>query len=776
MTTNFTRTLAGVLVLAVGATLLTAVRANEPTRHREDGAGHDRERHDADGDDHRRGDRDEECSEADDRGRPRAVALRIDSDQIVSSFWPDGTLSVSFSLDNRGRKSAHHVSIQKIEAPGASYVGPTALPYSAGTIASGDGQQLYVEISGASLTSRTPYPFELHGSYELGHERSDDHHGTVCHFTARAVVAPQAPSNGGLPKSSTTTPVFTVTTAVYPGGPLFHSPGDQPNEEGEFLPPLGQPQNFFTVAPLQSVLNQTAAFSPNDQFPPAGAGPNSVVFLRNQNGGAYSALPPDPNAAGADPSGFVLISANNANGGNAAAVSYSKDFGNTFTTVPLTSGTGFKDPGNPSRTDFFPESDGGLCCDQVVHYIPGRNLVVWLLQYWSPNVTVGGLPQKGQNRLRIAWATPQAAAADFLHAWSWIDISPTTLGDTTVTDWMDYPDLAYSSGYLYISVDHGLWNAGLNAQGNVIGQQVYNNRRWFVRASLGDMANVRPSVGLIYYEPQKTGLVKAHFVQSAPDTMYYAAEPDTSTLSVFADPDSSPNIPNPHDIGITSRCASAATNPCDYSVIAPDKLNWNVAPHGVLGGAYVAPPLLCPPEGCTGPTRFLYFAFDGGRDTTSGRPYPYVRVEKIDADALNRVSELDIWNSNFAFATPALVARPGSSSGDVAFSLATGGGTSYADNAVGFLGDFVAYVTTSSNATQSDSAGNVRYGDYFSVRNAWGTVTQGGQGLGYSTLGYAVTQATAGSTCAVAGCNITLQYVLFGRDSELFPVYSPPPR
>ena len=78
------------------------------------------------------------------------------------------------------------------------------------------------------------------------------------------------------------------------------------------------------------------AFSPNDQFPPAGAGPNSVVFLRNQNGGAYSALPPDPNAAGADPSGFVLISANNANGGNAAAVSYSKDFGSTFTTVPLT--------------------------------------------------------------------------------------------------------------------------------------------------------------------------------------------------------------------------------------------------------------------------------------------------------------------------------------------------------------------------------------------------------------------------------------------------------
>lgn len=462
-----------------------------------------------------------------------------------------------------------------------------------------------------------------------------------------------------------------------------------------------------------------------------------------------------------------MISAN-------TAVSYSTDFGKTFTTVNLTKGAGFSDPTNPSRPDFFPEVDGGLCCDQVVHHVPSRNLMIWLLQYWSPSINVGGLAQKGQNRLRIAWATPQAAGADFLHAWSWFDVSPTTLGDTVATDWMDYPDLAYSNHWLYISVDHGFWNAGKDSKGNVIGQQVFNARRWFVRASLNDMASKASSINLVYYEGIKNGVVKAHFAQSSPNTMYFAAQPDTSTLSVFADPDSSPDVPTPKDIKVTSYCKATATNPCDFTVTAPDKLDWSVAPHGVLGGTYVDPGAFCPPGGCSGPTRFVYFAFDGGRDKDNGRAFPYVRVEKIDADALNRVSELDIWNSGFAFATPGLNWRPGSGKDEVAISLAVGGGGSYADNSVGFLGDFVVYVTTSSNATQSNATPTVRYGDYFDVRNAFGPVVpNAGQGLGYSTLGYSVTQAVAGNTCAVSGCNVTLQYVLFGRNADLFPSPGP---
>jgi hypothetical protein len=690
-----------------------------------------------------------------------STAKLVIGPDILSTVWATGVVSLAIPLANAGNAPAEDITIGSIQATGGTYTGPTAVPYPAGDIDPDEDLTIAAQLTMASTPPPPTFPITISGSYGFG--------TAMCTFTAQGTASLPPAGNGGTPKLTTSIPVFNVNTAVFTP-PLPRPSGELPNKEEEgFIPPLGQPRNLFTTPPAASLLDLVRAFVPNDQAPPAGASPNDVVFLRNQNGGSYGGLPPDPNVAGSTPSGFAMVTAN-------TAVSYSTNFGSTFTTVNLTSGGGFNDPGRPSRTDFFPENDGGLCCDQVLHYIPSRNLMVWLLQYWSPSINVGGLPQLGQNRLRIAFATPQAAAADFLGAWTWFDISPATLGDNTVTDWMDYPDLAFSNDWLYISVDHGFWNANKDSNGNVIGQKIRSDRRWFVRASLNDMASGAGSINLVYYEPIKTGLAKTHFAQSAPDTMYYAAQPDSSTLSVFADPDSSPNVPSPKDIGISSYCPQKALSSCDFSVNAPDNLNWNVAPQNGQAAAYSAPPVFCPPTGCTGPTRFIYFAFDGSRDTSAGRAYPYVRVEKVDADALNLVSELDIWNSGFAFATPALTWRPGISSKDeIAISLAVGGGGTYADNAVGFLGDFVVYVTTGSNGTQAVNSGGstvVRYGDYFGVRNAIGPTTPFGQGVGYSTLGYGVSRVNSGQTCAVGGCNVNLQYVLFGRNADLFP--SPP--
>lgn len=687
------------------------------------------------------------------------AALQIsDSPGVLSSIWDNGTVSLSIPLQNQGNTSAANVSITGMQAGNGSYFGPTPFSYSAGDLDSDETQPLNAQFT--SLDGTTSFSLTVNGTYSF--------EGVACPFQAQAQVAPPPAGNGGTPKVSTSVASFTADTAFYPAAPLFHPPDDEPNDENRYIPPLGRPRILFVTPPISSILDELLAGSPNDQTPPPAGSPNDVVFLRNQNGGTITGLPPDPSAAGATPGGFVMITSN-------TAVAYSTDFGKTFTTVQLTKANGFSDPGRPSRIDFFPESDGGVCCDQVLHYIPARNLMVWLLQYWSPNVNVGGLTQKGQNRLRIAYATPERAGTDFLHAWRWFDITPTTLGDTIVTDWMDYPDLAFSNDWLYISVDNGFWNPAKNAQGNVIGQQIYSAKRWFIRASLNDMAGSASSINLVQYQGVKNGLSKAHFAQSAPDAMYFAALPDTSTLSVFADPDSSDFVPTPKDISVTLYCKNVATNPCDYTANAPDNFDWNQAPHAVLGATFAEQPALCPPEGCAFPTRFLYFAFDAGRDTSVNRAFPYVRVEKIDADALTQIDEFDIWNPNFAFATPGLNWRPGPAAKDeVAFSLARGGGGKYADNAVGFLGDFKIYVTTSSNATEANATPTVRYGDYFDVRNAVGPVTQAGQGVGYATLGYSVTQSVAGSTCPVGGCSVTLKYILFGRNSDLFPNPEPP--
>ena len=162
-----------------------------------------------------------------------------------------------------------------------------------------------------------------------------------------------------------------------------------------------------------------------------------------------------------------------------------------------------------------------------------------------------------------------------------------------------------------------------------------------------------------------------------------------------------------------------------------------------------------------------------------------MRIEKVNRLDLTRVSEMDIWNSAYAFATPALGSPLEGGEDEVSISLATGGGGNYANHAVGFLNDFVVYITTGTNATHlqyntdskgniiKDSSGNptyvVRYGDYFSAQNASAPVTQFGQGFGYSSLAYETTANTKGKNCAAGGCTINLHYILWGRPGELTP-------
>jgi len=414
-----------------------------------------------------------------------------------------------------------------------------------------------------------------------------------------------------------------------------------------------------------------------------------------------------------------------------------------------------------------------VCCDQVVIYVPSRNIYVWLLQYNSTLVMINGKKAAGPNRLRIAWATPQAAAADFLHAWTWVDMTSADIG--IGNDAMDYPDLAYSDNFLYVGVDHGI--AGTN--------QVYTARHIFARFNLNEMVDPNiPYVTWSFMDPIHGGLWQNHIVQSSHDTFFWSALPDTSTLTVYSWPDNS-NLAAAHEIPISK------WGNFDYNVLAPDSIPWMAAPANALGATESDPPVLCGPDGCNGATRFLYFAFTAGRNSAKGRPYPYVRVEKVDRDAFTLVAEYDIWNPNFAWAYPGMVWRPGSSHDDIAISLAIGGPNDYANNAVGFLGDGVLYETTDSDTTQAgynkdknnkiilDSLGNptfvVRYGDYFHARNIIGPPTPNGQGVGYATLGYAVRRLNPAKACPDGGCTIFLHYVQWGRLEEMFPSPPPPP-
>ena len=465
----------------------------------------------------------------------------------------------------------------------------------------------------------------------------------------------------------------------------------------------------------------------------------ALVRIPINTSSANAGVPPDPNAA-ANAEGDVVLSTYN------TGISYSKNGGASFTDVNLFSTA----PGNPARTSFFPQSDGGLCCDQVVVYLKNQNLFVWLLQYQPITKCTAGCASKTPtivitqpDRLRIAWATPAAIKSDFWNAWTYADLTGVGLG-TKTNEWLDYPDLAWSDTFLYVGTDHGFPNPG----------SVYTGRRIVARLSLADIAN--PAASVVNYSYAElsgsNGLNKTHFVQGAPGRMVVGSLDNSSTLRVFTWDDGNASIPSPITVGI-----SQIQQGSNYTSLAPDNSDWVAVsfPGNITGATYQSIPQFGAP-----PKEEYLFAFDAGVNAP-GRPRAYVRLETLSptSGGYQVSSEYDVWNTDYAFAMAAL----GSDGVDIGLSLAVGGGTvGYPQFSVGFKNDFVVYQVTNSNASQVS-----RFGDYLCARPI--PFAAGGSSL-FAAEVYDVTLplgSPSGSTCATVGCNASMRYVEFGRPVEV---------
>ena len=486
------------------------------------------------------------------------------------------------------------------------------------------------------------------------------------------------------------------------------------------------------------------------------------MIIPVNNGRALGAgTPPDPNAA-ASTDGVVLSTYN-------TGISYSTDGGMTFTDVNLF---------NPiaGRTSFFPQSDGGLCCDQVVVFIPDPNrpLFVWLQQYWPQTACAtncGPPPAMNAtykitqpNRLRVAWATPaDIKASNFNNAWTYADLNAVStpgvssgLG-TKSNEWMDYPDLAWSGNFLYVGVDHGFPTPG----------SVYTGKRIVARLSLADMRNTAATV--VHYDYAElsgsNGLNKDHFVQQAPNTMVVGSLDNSSTFRVFTWDDGSGSINNT-TVGLNNQINQGA----NYTSIAPDNTDWVAVsfPGNVTGAVYrsVIPGLRVPSQ-----DQYI-FAFDAGVNAP-GRPRAYVRLETLLRSSSNFsvLEEYDVWNPDYAFAMAALARDNTLVLPEVGINLAVGGGTvGYPQMSVGFKDDFVVYQVTNSNATQVS-----RFGDYLSARWIPGFVTvPGGQSdsqFGAEVYDVILNPVPPGgtATCAAVGCVANPRYIQFGRPPFMGP-------
>jgi hypothetical protein len=640
-------------------------------------------------------------------GAPRHGGIRflILKTGIASSVWGDGTIGLTVPFANVSKRVARDVRVTDVQVSGAKLIPPTLLPVRLGNMSPDSSKQVPAHVGDRDGDLNRRYRVIVRGRYRKP--------GRVCHFAVTGFIAPHHFTDGRLFRGHRgESRVQHPQHAEFP--PRQKTVATEPNAESPIAIPPGPHRQLF---PRTSTSSSAAS--------PAGSA--LVDIDQNRNSTTNNAgTPPDPNAArGAD--NVVLTTYN-------TGISFSLDGGNTFTNVNLFNPVA----GDPSRTSFFPQSDGGLCCDQVVTYVPHRNLFVWLLQY-RPVAKATPAPGGGTtttitqpNRLRIAWATPQAIAADFATAWSYADLTANAVSGvssglgTAANEWLDYPDLAYSRSRLYVGVDHGFPDSP---------GSVFTGRRIVARLNLAEMAD--PTSTVVHYDfteySGSNGLNKTHFVQGAPDRMVLAGLDNTSTMRVFVWPDS--------DASAFVRTVGVSSITTNYTETAPDATDWygvsfpgNITGATYRGGTYV-------------------FAFDAGVNAP-GRPRAYVRLETVTPlqifgfPLVAATAEYDIWNPDYAFAMAAL----GTQGKEIGMGLAVGGGTiGYPQFAVGYKDDFVVYTVTNSNATQVS-----RFGDYFSVRPIPGSTN-------FAAEGYDVLQSVAGQTCASAGCRAVPRYVEFGR-------------
>jgi hypothetical protein len=379
--------------------------------------------------------------------------------------------------------------------------------------------------------------------------------------------------------------------------------------------------------------------------------------------------------------------------------------GNWYCDVSTDGGASWKrlDP-----TTIFPQTLGkGFCCDQIVTYVPSIDRFVWFLQYRADAA--------GQGAFRVASASSQSVKNDPT-AWTYWDFVAGDFGYAKSD--MDYPDLAYSSRFLFLSTD--VFSAG---------------GRLVARIPLKDLA-AGGTIGFEYTDAAKSKSAwGGHLVQQTSSQAVWVGHRDNSTLEVFTMPDGGNTY--------SSFTIKVATWPNGaHSSKGPDGNDWltklkDFPNFAVTGGV----------ERANGHV-VLSWSASKGKGSSNGFNFPntHVRVVELDLGGRSVVSELQVWNPDYAFAYPALAVNAGD---EVGITLGWGGKNNHANCAMGILGDFVVWFRDDSTRTVQ------RFGDYLTTRRA-----ERKRSL-FAGFGYFVTEV-AGQP---SQCTYNPIYVRYGRSS-----------
>jgi hypothetical protein len=370
--------------------------------------------------------------------------------------------------------------------------------------------------------------------------------------------------------------------------------------------------------------------------------------------------------------------------------------GNVYLAVSIDDGGSFKyfDP-----TTMFPKFAGGLLGDQQIIYVPYADLFVWCMLH-------GPVAASGDGAFRIAFASSAEVKAKPKSAWSYVDFRASDIGVAGVD--FDQPHLTCSNRNIVVAVD-------AVGKGRVV-----------VRIPVTNLASA--SVGFDFTPPLT--IAGGTFQFSAPcggqpNGVYMAGHVDTSTIKVFAALDGNTNYTF-HDVSVgkwsdSNNYASKTLSGVDWCGRCGSRVSGATWQNGALWFSWMAP------KSNEGDNPFF--------------PQPHTRVVTISATSFTKISEMQVWNPNYAFGYSALAVN---SNLEIGIAIAWGGPNDEADTAFGVLGDFVVWYRDGSTATVEDPSGSKkgRWGDflrthrsnrdsgdydgfgYFTVKNASGKLIQ----------------------------------------------------
>ena len=337
--------------------------------------------------------------------------------------------------------------------------------------------------------------------------------------------------------------------------------------------------------------------------------------------------------------------------------------------------------------------DGGLCCDQIVRYLPTIDRFAWFQLFNVVTAPKGGLI----NKVRIAVAKPddiRTKGASGSGVWTYWDLTSDTfkLGE----NWMDFPDMAVGKNFLYFSINK------------------VNTGGFVARIPLADL-KAGKSLNIDYTAPG----VCAKMVRNASTEVFWGILSGSSIIVYSWREDSDK---------YSWRTVPLASWSQDFSsyVPAPDPAGKRWI-YGVVGFDNVQAAARRYAVNPYGGYLFneLWFAWSAGRDAS--HPYPNIELVRIDASTFNLIQQYKIKNSNYAFVYPDLAAnelRGGELVGyDVGITYLWGGKLYYGNPGVGLfkLGATPGQLVTLDNAellsvgTSNASNGSSRSGDYFTV-------------------------------------------------------------